>query len=268
MGCVEYTARFFSDEKWTSRDFDRAVTAARLQVGPIQRKYKSLGWTNVYGSSGTIAAIGDILRANQFGNTITRSGIDWLYGYMQGAKSLKSLELEGLKPDRAPVFVGGVCILWALFHSLKIKSMMPVSAALREGAYLCELADVESHEDIRQRSVTRLVRRFSTDSAHAENVRSVIANIGPQLLEGWGILTENNMRILDWAGQLHEIGKSIQYSGYHKHSAYLVRHTHLPGFSRQEQNCLAAVVLCHRRKIDHDRNCRSRRTSQRRRLRN
>lgn len=252
MGCVEFTTRYFSKAKWSRSDFEKAVTAARLQVGPIQRKYKSLDWTNVYGSSGTISAIGDILRMNHFGPTITRSGIDWLYGYMQGARSLDSLELDGLKPDRAPVFVGGVCILWALFHSLKIKAMVPVATALREGV-LCELADVASHADIRERSVTRMVKRFSADSAHAQNVRSVIRNIGPQLLNDWGIELNHSLKILDWSAQLHEIGKSIQYSGYHKHSAYLVKNSHLAGFSRQEQNTVAAILLCQRRKIEHER---------------
>lgn len=249
MGCVEFTKMFFSNAKWSSRDFERAVTAARLQVGPIQRTYKSLGWATAFGSSGTIAAIGEILRENNFGPVITRSGIDWLFGYMQGAKSLDALELKGLSQDRAPVFVGGVCILWALFHSLKIKALVPVSSALREGV-LFELADLAAHEDIRERSVTRMVRRFSTDVHHGQNVRSVVDNIGPQLLEAWGLYSEQNLKLLDWAAQLHEIGKSIQYSGYHKHSAYLVKNTHLAGFSRQEQNCVAAIVLCHRRKID------------------
>ena len=252
MGCVEFTNHFFPRSSWSQKDFQAAVTAARLQIGPIQRKYKDLGWGHVFGSSGTINAVGEVLRANQFGSTITRSGIDWLFGYIQGARSAEALNLDGLKQDRVPVFVGGVCILWALFHGLKIESMTPVSTALREGV-LAELAGMEESGDVREQSVSRLVRRFAADADHAALVKSVLKTIGPQFLSSWEMDPDVNLKLLDWAADLHEIGKSIQYSGYHKHSAYLVSNSHLAGFSRQDQNALSAMLLCHRRKLERGR---------------
>jgi exopolyphosphatase / guanosine-5'-triphosphate,3'-diphosphate pyrophosphatase len=252
MGCVEFTKHFFPRNSWSQKDFQAAVNAARLQIGPIQRKYKDLGWGHVFGSSGTINAVGEVLQANQFGSTITRSGIDWLFGYIQGARSAEALKLEGLKQDRVPVFVGGVCILWALFHGLKIKSMTPVSTALREGV-LSELAGMAEFGDVREHSVARLVRRFAADVEHATLVKSVLKTIGPQFLSIWEMDTDVSLKLLDWAAELHEIGKSIQYSGYHKHSAYLVSNSHLAGFSRQDQNALSAMLLCHRRKLERGR---------------
>ena len=44
----------------------------------------------------------------------------------------------------------------------------------------------------------------------------------------------------------------MTYSGYHKHGAYLLTHTEMPGFSRQEQRYLAAIVLGHRGKPTRD----------------
>ena len=252
MGCVEFTNHFFPRRSWSQKDFQDAVTAARLQIGPVQRKYKGIGWGHVFGSSGTINAVGEVLRANHFGSTITRSGIDWLYGYIQGARSSDALKLDGLKQDRVPVFVGGVCILWALFHGLKIESMTPVSTALREGV-LAELAGLEESGDVREQSVSRLVRRFAADAEHATLVKSVLKTIASQFLTSWEMDTASNFKLLDWASELHEIGKSIQYSGYHKHSAYLVSNSHLAGFSRQDQNALSAMLLCHRRKLERER---------------
>ena len=249
MGCVEYTKQFFPKKSWSQKDFQAAVTAARLQIGPIQRKYKGIGWTHVFGSSGTINAVGEVLSANHFGSAITRSGIDWLYGYIQGARSAEALQLAGLKQDRIPVFVGGVCILWALFHGLKIESMTPVATALREGV-LSELAGLAEAGDIREESVSRLVRRFAADVKHASLVKSVLKTLAPQFLEQWDMNSEANRKLLDWGAELHEIGKSIQYSGYHKHSAYLVSNSHLAGFSRQDQSALSAMLLCHRRKLE------------------
>jgi exopolyphosphatase/pppGpp-phosphohydrolase len=45
---------------------------------------------------------------------------------------------------------------------------------------------------------------------------------------------------------LHEIGITVAYSGYHKHSAYILRNADMPGFSRMEQERLALLVLAHR----------------------
>jgi exopolyphosphatase/guanosine-5'-triphosphate,3'-diphosphate pyrophosphatase len=55
--------------------------------------------------------------------------------------------------------------------------------------------------------------------------------------------------LIGWASQLLEIGLSISYSGYHKHSAYIVAHADMPGFSREDQELLAAIIYGYRRKV-------------------
>lgn len=54
--------------------------------------------------------------------------------------------------------------------------------------------------------------------------------------------------MIRWAASLHEAGFFLTYSGYHKHGAYLLTHTEMPGFSRQDQRCLAAIIRGHRGK--------------------
>jgi exopolyphosphatase/guanosine-5'-triphosphate,3'-diphosphate pyrophosphatase len=58
------------------------------------------------------------------------------------------------------------------------------------------------------------------------------------------------VRCLDWAAKLHEIGISVAYGGYHKHSAYIVGNADMPGFSRDEQARLSLLVRAHRRSLD------------------
>ena len=48
---------------------------------------------------------------------------------------------------------------------------------------------------------------------------------------------------LRWAALVHEIGTDIAYTAYHKHSAYILEQADMPGFSRQEQQILATLVL-------------------------
>jgi exopolyphosphatase/guanosine-5'-triphosphate,3'-diphosphate pyrophosphatase len=67
--------------------------------------------------------------------------------------------------------------------------------------------------------------------------------------KGWKLKGEPPRRLLCWAASLHEIGQSLSYGGYHKHSAYLIANSDLPGFSRDDQQALSAVVASHRRKL-------------------
>ena len=53
-----------------------------------------------------------------------------------------------------------------------------------------------------------------------------------------------------WAARLHEIGISVAYSGYHKHSAYIINNADMPGFSNDEQLALSLLVLAHRRSLN------------------
>ena len=56
--------------------------------------------------------------------------------------------------------------------------MRPVQTALREGV-LNELAIIEGQSDVREHSVSKLMKRYSVDETHAALVVSVVNNIGP-----------------------------------------------------------------------------------------
>ena len=51
------------------------------------------------------------------------------------------------------------------------------------------------------------------------------------------------------AARLHELGLAIAHSQYHVHGAYVVENSDIAGFSRQQQQFLAALVRTHRRGI-------------------
>ncbi|MDP6944134.1 MAG: exopolyphosphatase, partial [Myxococcota bacterium] len=65
----------------------------------------------------------------------------------------------------------------------------------------------------------------------------------------WNLPRETGRKLLSWAARLHEIGLSFSHAGYHRHGAYILLNSDLPGFSRDDKELLAAVVLGHRRKL-------------------
>ncbi|MBV72220.1 MAG: exopolyphosphatase [Myxococcales bacterium] len=249
MGCVDYTVRFFKKQKITQQAIDKAIIAARLEVGSLHRAFKSIGWAVCYGSSGTINAIQDVLAATgRNPDEITELDLTWLLGEVVQAGHVDQLRFQGLKPERAEVFTAGLCILYGLFRSLAIERMCASTSAMREGIIADVLGRIRD-KDIRDETVRRMGMRYSSDLAHSERVAHVVDELARQALPVWGIDTPENRSLLNWAAQLHEVGKAINYTGYHRHGSYLVANSNMAGFSRRQQALLAALVLGQRRKL-------------------
>src|SRR5687768_2869977 len=64
IGCVSHTLRYFGDDRLRREQFRDAVMAARVEIETFEREFKRTGWVSAVGSSGTILAIDQILRAN------------------------------------------------------------------------------------------------------------------------------------------------------------------------------------------------------------
>lgn len=55
--------------------------------------------------------------------------------------------------------------------------------------------------------------------------------------------------LLEWSALLHEVGLSISLQGVHRHSAYILRHTNMPGFNTEQQELLSTLVRFHRKAL-------------------
>jgi exopolyphosphatase/guanosine-5'-triphosphate,3'-diphosphate pyrophosphatase len=249
MGCVSYTQRFFGDGQISVPAFERARLAAGLEVSSIARSYREAGWDRAVGSSGTILAVAAVLRGLTGGDeVVTPAGLDRLEAALVSAGRVDRLDLPGLEPDRAAVFAGGVAILQETMQLLQIDALSPSPAALREGL-VYELLGRPTEGDPRERSVETLARRYKVDRAQAARVERTALDLFERANESWGHDPEVGRRLLAWAARVHEIGLSIAYSGHQKHGAYILEHADLPGFSKEEQATLAAIVGAHRRRL-------------------
>lgn len=249
MGCVSFTNQYFQDGLITQKKLMKAKIAAEQELHPIERGYRKLGWQEAVGASGTIKAVEAILNETGWSPAgITNEGLDLLWDYMVEAGHIDLLNLPSLQADRAQVLPGGVAILKGVFELLKIETMQSSPGALREGI-LHELFGRIRHDDLREASVQRLCERYNADMKHAASVEDTALSLMRQAPPDWQLSGTNWELILGWAARLHEIGLALSYSGYHKHSAYLIMNSDIPGFSRQELGSLALVVASHRRKI-------------------
>ncbi len=252
MGCVSYSQRFFADGKLSRKRMERARMAARRELEPIRRLFAESGWVQAVGSSGTILAVEQILVQNEWSERhITAKGLRKLRKYMQSVGRVEELDLPGLTDERRSVIAGGVAVLCGVFHSLRIDVMETSACALREGV-LYDLLGRTEHRDLRDDTVRRFQERTQLDPEQAARVEHVALALLDFVAEDWKLDGALDRRMLAWAARLHECGLALARSGYHKHGAYLVQHSDMPGFSREDQATLATIVRAHRRKIGTD----------------
>jgi exopolyphosphatase/guanosine-5'-triphosphate,3'-diphosphate pyrophosphatase len=250
MGCVSYSQRFFGDGRLRREAFREATTAARVELETIEREFRDRGWVHAVGASGTITGIDAILRANGWAEDgITRDALRSLREHIIGVGRVSKLSsLPGLSNDRAPVLAGGLAILIGCFKSLKIAKMSVSDGALREGL-LYDTIGRNTHEDVRVRTIERMMARFEVDVAQASRVEATALRCLDQVAYAWELHHPDLRWMLSWASRLHEIGLVLSYSGHHQHGAYIVEHSDMPGFSRGQQDALAALIRAHRRRL-------------------
>lgn len=252
MGCIGYTNRFFADGKLRREAFREATTAALVELETIQTAFRQLGWSEAVGSSGTVTSIEAIVRANGWGDGITREGLVSLREAVIGIGRIGKLTLPGLSNDRVGVLPGGLAILLGVFKALKIDRMLTSTGALREGLLYDTIGRI-AHEDARDRTIEWMSDRFAADRNQAARVEAVANKLLDQTAAAWELKAPELRMLLSWAARLHEIGLALSYSGHHTHGAYLVANSDMPGFSREQQAYLAALIGAHRRRLRPER---------------
>lgn len=249
MGCVSFSQRFFPGGAISREGFRAAEVAALQELQELEQHYTALGWDEAVGSSGTINAVGTIIREQGWDDgELTYPNLKLLRRELESAGHVGALRLAGLTDDRAPVLPGGVAILKAVFKSLGIERMERSTSALREGL-LFDLQGRSEHEDLRDGTIARLQERYRVDRDHATRVERTAVRALRQVATDWGLDIEVDGRFLSWSAQLHEVGLALNHAGHHKHGAYLVAHGDMPGFSHDDQELLAVLVRTHRRKL-------------------
>ncbi|WP_286298638.1 Ppx/GppA phosphatase family protein [Polynucleobacter sp. TUM22923] len=264
IGCVSHSLQFFPKGNIDPPAFREAELAARREIQVISGAYLKSGWKQVIGSSGTARALADLIEENNFngqlddgltmgrvngsGGLITREGLRAMKKHLLKYDHVSQVELPGLKDDRRIVWPGGLAIMIAVFDELGIDSMEVTDAALRIGV-LYDLLGRSQHDDMRYVTVEQFMQRYAVDREQAKRVSELAAEFLSQLPKPDVESRDDNIALLQWAANLHEIGLSISHNGYHKHSAYIAGNADMPGFSKNDQARLAALLIGHAGKL-------------------
>lgn len=136
-----------------------------------------------------------------------------------------------------------------LARSLGVDRIMVANVNLRD-SLVKEMVSRGSWSDSIQsqvvRSAIQLGRKFDFDEAHASHVSMIALQLFDQLVDQHqlGIRMRSILRL---ASLLHEIGRFIGESSFHKHTLYLIRNSELFGIGASDLKLIALVARYHRR---------------------
>ncbi len=252
MGCVSFRSLYFKNGEITAKGMQKAITHASRELVNIRYRFKSLGWETSIGSSGSIKAIAQLVESLGFSQEgITPQSLKQLKAHVISLGHIDKLQDMGVKKDRLSIFPSGLAILCACFEVLSIDIMTFADGALREGLLYDMIGRIQ-HEDVRGRTISALQERYGVDIPHAQTVERTAMYAFRQVQQYWGLNADFFADLLRWSSRLHEIGLAISHTQYHKHGAYLIKYSDLPGFSNQLKQSIAILIRSHRRKFNAD----------------
>ncbi len=261
LGGVRMARQFGADRVMSDCTLD---VLHRFVAVELEHAWERIGGRSVQ----TVAAVGGIM-------TILRDL--QLAGHAQGGRpvSVTAAELEdmvrrmagldaegrarefGLGIDRADIALpAGVVVSEVLRHVGKHTLHAP-DVSLREGI-LFELADeyfgvreVTDSEESLVDAARRLGERYRYDHEHGERVAE-LAGILFDHLRPVHRMPDRMRGVLRAAAVLHDMGSHVDRVSHHRHGAWLVRNSEMPGVPELDKILIALVIRYHRKRAPAD----------------
>lgn len=242
VGCVSLSQQFFPGGVVEAENFAHACYTARAVLAPITLAYRNHGWKYAVGTSGTAKALVQAAQMNYSSEELNREHLQRMADLLIKAGHADRIRLEGLKPERRPVFAGGLAVMTAVFDELGVESLRYCNGALRQGV-LYDLLGRSAGTDMRDITVAQMIARYGADAPQGDRVAATSLALFGQVIRGAQEDVQRRRQMLAWAARLGEIGMSISHEDFHKHSAYVLANADMPGFTRDEQTQLSNLAF-------------------------
>lgn len=255
VGVVRFRDRYIHSDPISKTDFnalERGIASAFAEVDWLQPN----GTHTLIGVGGTVRNLARIDHKRRkfplervHGYELSRAALDRIINSLRRLNSAGRAALPGLNRDRADVILPGALILRHIMERGGFEQVLVGGQALREGLFYEHFLAHQPQPvlaDVRSFSVHNLATLYNYDASHAAKVREICLSLFDQLhrLHGYGAWERE---LLAHAAILHDIGLQVGYYDHHKHSAYLVLNSGLPGFSHRELALLTILVRSHRK---------------------
>ena len=260
LGAVRLTEMFLKNDPPTPAELERldAFIAEKLQ--PFCQEHADKKFDRAIATSASAAAV--VCAINQIPRTkrdeadrvkATTRDIRSFFSSISASSLAQRKKMVGVGPRRAEIIVAGAAVFLRTLERLQHPSLFYCSAGVRDGI-IADLATRGigfeasrlSHD---QRSeIEALGEKYSINMQHARQV-SFLAGRLFEILEPIHRLPPVAGKLIEAAAFLHDVGHFVSGTSHHKHSAYLVANSDLPGFTNRERFAIAALCRFHRKAL-------------------
>ena len=137
MGCVSFTADYFTGGQLSEAAFNAAEHAARQEIQPHISQL--IGATDCYASGGTVNAVIAMLGKQ----CVSSNDLLLLRAQVLSKQAITHLHLPGLREDRAGVLPGGLAILAGVLSALSLSEFQHAQGGVREGMLLFLIEELQ-----------------------------------------------------------------------------------------------------------------------------
>lgn len=266
LGAVTLTAKHFKLKSATESSIRKLHEYIDLRLKPLAGQVPKGSHKKAIASSGTAKAIAvmhsRIFRKRPLGDENGyKLPVKDLGSLMRAIEKLKSPDriraVLGVDAARADIILAGTAIMYDVSRVFGVKEWTITSFGLREGVVVDSYRRMGGErvgraKDFRWDSVKQLGEHWGIDTKHADSVSAMALEIFDKLAihlhpekakEQW----LGDRELLHIASWLHEAGKFVSQTSYHKHTYYLLNHGRLLGFTQFERHLIALVALHHRK---------------------
>ncbi len=266
LGAVTLTAKHFKKKIATSSEIKKLHEYINLRLEPLGGEVEKKSFKKAVASSGTAKAIAVMhsrlfrkrILVDENGYKLPVKDVRALLGAMERLKNPKRIkDVLGVDASRADIILAGAAIMHEVSRVFGVSEWTITSFGLREGVIVDSFRRMAGERvgrarDIRGESARQLAETWQVDADQASNVAKLALEIFDkiadslhpvQVKEQW----LDDRELLHVAAWLHEAGKFISQSSYHKHSYYLINNGRLLGFTQDERHLIALVAMHHRK---------------------
>lgn len=157
--------------------------------------------------------------------------------------------MKRFESRRAEVIISAAVILETVMKRLKIERIRAGETGLRDGVLvdLHRRHAMGENSDLVEQGALDFGRRLGFDERHALQVAEFASNLFDDLQSLHHLSPEWRV-VLRVASLLHDVGYAVNRQKHHRHSAYLLENTDLPGLSDRGRVVAARLTRFHRRR--------------------
>jgi exopolyphosphatase / guanosine-5'-triphosphate,3'-diphosphate pyrophosphatase len=264
LGAVRLTEVFLKTDPPLEEELHRMDRYIAEKLSSFHKQHQAEKFDRVIATSATAAAI--VSATNQIPRAkrdiadrlrASTSQIRELYATLVRSDLAARRKITGIGPRRAEIIIGGMAVFLRVLELFEHRSLYYSAAGVRDGI-IADLAARGVGRELsqlsrEQRSVVEgMAKRYGVALRHARHVACLGHRLF-ELLQPVHKLPPAAGKLLEASAFLHDIGHFVSGTGHHKHSAYLVANSDMPGFTNKERLTIAALCRFHRKSLPQPR---------------